>query len=155
MSRTVEDRLKELGVSLPKPPAPVASYAGFMHHGDLVFVSGQLPLVDGVLSHTGLLGGEVSLEEGAVAARNCAINLVAQMAAALEGDLERIVRCVRLGGFIASKTDFFDQAKVMNGASDFVVDLLGDRGVHARAAVGVAVLPMNASVEVEGLFEIR
>lgn len=155
VSATIQDRLAELGVTLPEPPQPVASYVGFVRHGDLVFVSGQVPLRDGKPTQTGLLGDTVSVEEGMAAARVCAINLLAQVAKACDGDLERIVRCVRLGGFVASTPDFTDHPKVVNGASDFMAEVLGDKGAHARAAVGVAALPLGVSVEVEGTFAVR
>lgn len=150
----IESRLAEMGIVIPEPAAPVASYVGFVVHNGLVTVSGQLPFADGALSQTGLLGAGVSIEEGAAAARVCAINILSQIKVACEGDLERIVRCVRLGGFVASTPDFTDQPKVINGASDFMGEVLGDRGVHARAAVGVASLPLNASVEIEATFAI-
>jgi enamine deaminase RidA (YjgF/YER057c/UK114 family) len=155
MSGKIEQKLSELGIVIPEAPKPVASYLGFVRHGDLLVVSGQLPFKDGELTHTGLLGRDVSIEEGAIAARQCAINLLAQVKAACEGDLERIVRCIRLGGFVASMPDFTDHPKIVNGASDFIGQVLGDRGLHARAAVGVAALPLNACVEVEGMFAIR
>ncbi len=155
MSPTIAQRLADLGVVLPQPPKPVAAYVGFVRHGDLVFVSGQLPFVDGKLSVTGLLGRDVSVETAADQARICAINLLAQVNQACDGDLERLVRCIRLGGFVASTPDFTDQPKVINGASQFLGDALGERGIHARAAVGVASLPMNACVEVEATFAIR
>jgi enamine deaminase RidA (YjgF/YER057c/UK114 family) len=155
MSGKIEQKLKEMGVILPDAPKPVASYVGFVRHADLVVVSGQLPFKDGKLSHTGLLGRDVSIEDAASAARQCAINLLSQVKAACDGDLDRIVRCIRLGGFVASTADFTDQPKVVNGASDFIGEALGAVGAHARAAVGVAALPLNACVEVEGLFAIR
>lgn len=155
MGNTIADRLEAMGVELSEPPKPVASYVGFVRHGDLVFVSGQLPLRDGALMATGLFGRDVSLEDGQLAARQCAINLLSQVRVACDGDLERIERCVRLGGFVASMPDFTDHPKVVNGASDFIGEALGERGAHARAAVGVAALPLNACVEIEGLFAIR
>lgn len=155
MTQTIGDRLKQLNVNLPEAPRPVAAYVGFVRHGDLVFVSGQLPFAGGGVTQTGLLGRDVTVEQGAAAARLCAINLLAQMKAACGGDLERIVRCVRLGGFVASTAQFFDHPKVVNGASEFIGAVLGERGLHARAAVGVACLPLNACVEVEGLFAVR
>lgn len=155
MTQTVADRLKSMGVVLPEPAAPVASYVGFVRHGDLVYVSGQLPFVDGKLTRTGLLGENIAIEEGAEQAKLCAINLLAQVRKACEGDLERVERCVRLGGFVASTPTFTDHPKVINGASDFIGAALGEKGAHARAAVGVAALPLNACVEVEGLFAIR
>ncbi len=152
---TIESRLADMGITIPEPAAPLASYVGHVVHNGIVTVSGQLPLVDGKLSHTGLLGDSVSIEEGAEAAKICAINLLAQVKIACGGDLERIERCIRLGGFVASTPDFGDHPKVVNGASDFIGEVLADRGAHARAAVGVAALPLNTCVEVEGLFAIR
>ncbi len=155
MTQTISERLKAMGIELAEPAAPVASYVGFVRQGDLVFVSGQLPFVDGKVSRTGLLGQDVSVEEGAEAAKVCAINLLAQINQACEGDLERVVRCVRLGGFVASTPTFTDHPKVINGASDLIGAVLGEKGAHARAAVGVAALPLNACVEVDGIFAIR
>jgi enamine deaminase RidA (YjgF/YER057c/UK114 family) len=155
MGISIVERLKELGVRIPAAPAPVASYVGHVHHDNLVFVSGQLPFMNGSLTHTGILGEDVTVEEGAVAARICALNVLAQISAALKGDLDRVVRCIRLGGFVASKADFFDQPKVVNGASDFIGEVFGTKGTHARAAVGVAALPMNACVEVDAIFAVK
>lgn len=152
---TIEQRLADMGVALAEPPKPVASYVGFVQQGDLVFVSGQLPFDNGELAHKGLLGRDVSVEDAAAQARLCAINILAQIKIACEGDLERIVRCIRLGGFVASTPDFTDHPKVVNGASDFMGEALGERGAHARAAVGVAALPLNACVEVEATFAIK
>lgn len=154
MTSTVAKRLEAMGIVLPEPPAPVAAYVGYVRQGDLVFVSGQLPFVDGKLAATGLLGRDVEIADAARAARICAINLLAQANAACGGDLDRVLRCVRLGGFVASTPDFFDHPKVVNGASDFMVEALGDKGAHARAAVGVAALPLNACVEVEAIFAV-
>lgn len=152
---SIADRLTAMGITLPTPPAPAAKYVGFVRQGNLVFVSGQIPLVDGKIAYTGKLGDDVTLETGQEAAKVCAINILAQVKAACDGDLERIEQCVRLGGFVASTPDFHDQPEVINGASEFIGEVLGDRGAHARAAVGVAVLPRNVAVEVEGLFAIR
>lgn len=154
MAGTIEAKLAEMGIELAEPPKPVASYVGFVRQGDLVFISGQLPFADGKLSATGLLGKDVSLEDATAAARQCAINLLAQVKAACDGDLDRIVRCVRLGGFVASTPDFTDHPKVINGASDLIGEVLGEKGAHARAAVGVAALPLNTCVEVDGIFAI-
>lgn len=152
---TIESRLADMGVTIPEPAAPVASYVGHVVHNGIVTVSGQLPFVGGGLSQTGLLGAGVSIEEGAAAAQVCAINILSQIKVACDGDLERIVKCIRLGGFVASTPDFTDHPKVINGASDFMGEILGDRGEHARAAVGVAALPLNASVEVEATFAVK
>jgi enamine deaminase RidA (YjgF/YER057c/UK114 family) len=151
---TIETRLADMGITIPEPPAPVAAYVGHVVHNGIVTVSGQLPLAGGALSQTGLLGDTVSVEEGAAAAQVCAINILAQIKVACGGDFERIIQCIRLGGFVASTPDFTDHPKVINGASEFIGAVLGDKGIHARAAVGVAALPMNASVEVEATFAI-
>jgi enamine deaminase RidA (YjgF/YER057c/UK114 family) len=154
---TAEDRLVALGVSLPSPAAPVANYVPFVISGSLLVISGQLCFgPDGKLdpAHIGKLGTQVSSASGQTAARLCAINILAQAKAAL-GDLNRISRCVRLGGFINAAPGFTNLASVMNGASDFMVEVLGDNGRHARSTVGVAELPLNCAVEVEALFEIE
>ena len=155
MTATVESKLAELGIALPMPAAPVANYVGFVRTGRLLVVSGQLCFgPDGKLVAKGKLGAGVSVEDGQKAARVCAINLLAQVKAAL-GDLEKITRVVRLGGFINSDPGFVDGPKVMNGASDLMVTAFGDRGRHARTTIGVSVLPLDAAVEVEGLFEVK
>jgi len=154
MAGTIEGKLAELGIALPTPVAPVANYVGFVRTGRLLMVSGQLCLADGTLVATGKLGAGVTIEDGQKAARACAINLLAQVKAAL-GDLEKVTRVVRLGGFINSDPKFLDGPKVMNGASDLMVEVFGDKGRHARTTVGVAVLPLDAAVEVEGLFEVK
>jgi enamine deaminase RidA (YjgF/YER057c/UK114 family) len=154
MADTVEQKLKDLGIVLPTPAAPVANYVPFVRTGALLFVSGQVCIgADGKLVARGKLGENVSIEEGQQAARTCAVNILAQLKVAL-GDLDKVVRVVRLGGFINSAPDFLDGPKVMNGASDLMVEVLGDRGRHARTTVGVAALPSDAAVEVEGLFEV-
>jgi len=152
----VEDRLKALGVVLPVPGAPVANYVPFVISGTWLVISGQLALGDdGKLDpgHVGKVGDGVSADAGRAAARRCAINVLAQARAALY-DLDRIHRCVRLGGFINAAPGFSQIAPIMNGASDFMVQVLGDRGRHARSTVGVAELPLDSAVEVEALFEI-
>ena len=150
----VEKKLADLGIVLPTPAAPIANYVGFVRTGSLLFVSGQICLgPDGKLVAKGKLGSTVSVEDGQKAARACAINLLAQVKVAL-GDLDRVVRVVRLGGFINSEPTFLDGPKVMNGASDLMVEALADKGRHARTTVGVAALPVDAAVEVEGLFEV-
>jgi enamine deaminase RidA (YjgF/YER057c/UK114 family) len=154
MPGEVEKKLADLGISLPVPAAPVANYVGFVRSGNLLVISGQLCFdADGKLVATGKLGAGVSIEDGQKAARACAINLLAQIKAAL-GDLDKVVRVVRLGGFISSQPDFVDGPKVMNGASDLMVTAFGEKGRHARSTIGVSVLPMDAAVEVEGLFEV-
>jgi len=154
MPGTVEKKLADLGIALPSPAAPVANYVPFVRTGNFMVVSGQLCLdAEGKLVAKGQLGGGVSVEDGTKAARACAIMLLAQLKAAL-GDLDKIARVVRLGGFINSVPGFTDGPKVMNGASDLMVAAFGDKGRHARTTVGVAVLPQDAAVEVEGLFEV-
>jgi enamine deaminase RidA (YjgF/YER057c/UK114 family) len=149
----VEKKLADLGIVLPTPAAPVANYVPFVRTGSLLFVSGQVSLgTDGKLVAKGKLGGPVSVENGQKAARACAVNLLAQVKAAL-GDLDKVVRVIRLGGFINSDPSFLEGPKVMNGASDLMVEVFGDKGRHARTTVGVAALPGDAAVEVEGLFE--
>lgn len=151
-----EARLKDLGVILPAPVAPIANYVPFVRTGSLLFVSGQICLgPDGKLApeHQGKLGSAVSAEAGQAAARLCAINVLAQAKAAL-GTLDRIVECVRLGGFINAVPTFTALPQVMNGASDFMVGVLGESGRHARTTIGCPVLPLDAAVEVEALFEV-
>ena len=153
MAGQTDKRLEELGVTLPTPAAPVANYVPAVVTGNQLFISGQLPMKDGKVQLTGTLGSGPSVEDGAGAARLCAINLLAQAKAAL-GDLDRIKRVVKLTGFVASTAAFTDQPKVINGASDFFVEALGERGKHARSAVGVAALPLGAAVEIDAIFEI-
>lgn len=154
MAGTVESKLTGLGIVLPTPAAPLANYVGFVRTGNLLVVSGQLCLdVEGKLVAKGKLGAEVSVEDGQKAARACAVNLLAQVKSAI-GDLDKVLRVVRLGGFISSIPAFLDGPKVMNGASDLMVTALGDKGRHARTTIGVSVLPMDAAVEVEGMFEV-
>jgi len=154
MAGKIEKRLAELGITLPVAAAPVANYVPFVRTGNVIVVSGQICLGgDGKLVARGKLGAGVSVEDGQSAARACAINLLAQLKAAT-GDLDKVVRVVRLGGFINSAPDFLDGPKVMNGASDLMVNVFADRGRHARTTVGVASLPLDAAVEVEGTFEV-
>lgn len=155
MAGSIERRMAAAGIVLPELPAAIGSYLPYAVAGDLVFVSGQLPWQDGRIAHTGRVGVEVGLEDGIAAARLCALALIAQVRAACAGDLDRVAAVVRLGGFVASAPGFTDHAKVMNGASDLMVEVFGDAGRHARAAVGVPSLPLNACVEVEGLLRIR
>lgn len=154
MSETVADRLRTLGIELPAPAAAVANYIPVRISGNLAIVSGQLPMQAGAVRYQGKLGAGVSVEDGQAAARLCAINLLAQLHAAC-GGLDRIAACLRLGGFVACTPEFTDHPKVVNGASDLMVGVLGDAGRHARAAVGVPSLPLDAAVEVDGMFELR
>jgi enamine deaminase RidA (YjgF/YER057c/UK114 family) len=154
MAGTVENKLKELGITLGSPAAPVANYVPFVRTGNLLVVSGQICFGDdGKLVAKGRLGDGVSLEDGQKAARACAVNLLAQVKAAL-GDLDKVVRVVRLGGFVNAAPGFVDGPKVLNGASDLMVAAFGEKGKHARSTVGVAALPADAAVEVEGMFEV-
>ncbi len=149
----IETRLSELGVTLPDAPAPAANYVPYVITGNTVYVSGQISMgPDGFI--TGKLGDTVSVEDGAAAAKTCAIGLLAQLKAACDGDIDRLVRVVKLVGFVNSTADFTDQPKVVNGASDFLVEALGDKGRHARSAVSAGSLPFGVSVEIEGIFEI-
>ncbi|HXX09772.1 MAG TPA: RidA family protein [Pseudolabrys sp.] len=154
MAGTIEKKLASLGVTLPMPASPIANYVPFVRSGNMLVISGQICFgADGKLVAKGRLGDGVSIEDGQQAARACAINLLAQVKAAI-GDLDKVTRVVRLGGFINSAPGFTDGPKVMNGASDLMVNVFGDKGRHARSTVGVAALPADAAVEVEGLFEI-
>ena len=154
MAGTVEQKLNELGVTLHEPNSPLANYVGFVRTGNLLFVSGQICMgADGQLIAKGKLGAGVTIDQGVNAAKGCAINLLAQVKAAL-GDLDKVVRVVRLGGFVNSTPDFIDAPKIINGASDLMVAAFGDKGRHARAAVGVASLPADCAVEVDGVFEV-
>ena len=154
MAGTGEKKLAELGITLPEPAAPVANYVGFVRSGNLLVVSGQLCFdAGGKLVARGQLGAGVSVEDGQKAARACAVNVLAQIKVAL-GDLDKVQRVVRLGGFINATPDFLETPKVMNGASDLMVTAFGDKGRHARTTVGVASLPSDAAVEVDAIFEV-
>ena len=153
MKAHFETKLKELGITLPEAPAPAANYVPFVQVGDIVYVSGQISADKNGLI-TGKLGDSMSTEEGAVAARACAINLLAQVKAACAGDLDRLVRVVKLTGFVNSTADFTDQPKVVNGASDLLAEALGDAGKHSRSAVSASSLPLGVAVEVEGVFQV-
>ncbi|WP_300553814.1 RidA family protein [Maricaulis sp.] len=150
---TIETRLAELGITLPEPVAPVANYVPFVRSGNQVYISGQISLgADGLV--TGTLGQDMNVDAGQAAARLCAINLISQLKAACDGDLERLQRVVKLGGFVAAAPGFFDIPKVINGCSDLMVEVFGDKGRHARSAVSCPALPLGAAVEVDGVFEI-
>lgn len=148
-----EARLAELGITLPTPAAPAANYVPVVRSGNLLFVSGQLPMGPNGIEFVGRLGDTLSIEGGRDAARLCGINLVAQVKAAI-GDLDRVVRVVKLTGFVKATPEFGDHPKVINGASDLMVEIFGERGRHSRAAVGAGSLPFGVSVEVEGIFEV-
>jgi enamine deaminase RidA (YjgF/YER057c/UK114 family) len=155
MSDAIDSRLKELGITLPAAAAPAANYVPFTISGNLLFLSGQLPIEDGKVAVTGLVGRDVDVARAQRAAELCAINILAQAKAALAGDLGRIRRIVKLNGFIASSPDFTEQHLVMNGASNLIANVLGEPGKHARAAVGMASLPLNAAVEIDAIIEIE
>ncbi len=155
MVSNVDKRLGELGITLPPPGAPGGNYVPFVVVGELVFMAGQVAREAGKMKYTGKVGGGLSVEDGAKAARLCAVNLLAQLKAACGGDLDQVERCVRLGGFVNSPPDFFEHPKVVNGASDLMVEVFGERGQHARTAVGVSALPMDSAVEVEAVFQLK
>jgi enamine deaminase RidA (YjgF/YER057c/UK114 family) len=154
MSGRIAARLKELKIELPKAPAPVANYVPFVRTGSLLFVSGQITMGPAGMEYIGTLGKSVDVESGKRAARLAAINVIAQAAAALGGDLDRVVRVVKVTGFVNAAPDFQQHPDVINGASDLFVDVFGDAGRHARAAVGASSLPRGAAVEVEAIFEV-
>ncbi|MGE4045826.1 MAG: RidA family protein [Acetobacteraceae bacterium] len=154
MAGNIETRLAELGITLPRPMAPIANYVPYVVTGNLVVISGQLPAIDGRVAVTGKVSWGVSVDQAREAARLCFINVLVHLKAACDGNLDRVRRVVRLGGFIAAPSDFTDQAEVMNGASDLAVAVFGDAGRHARTTIGVPSLPADAAVEVEGMFEI-
>ena len=149
-----ETNLSDIGITLPGPAAPVASYRPAVIANGMLYVSGQLPFIDGAIV-TGKLGADVSLERGVEAARACGIMLIAQIKAALDGDLERVAQIVKLGAFVASTPDFSDQPKVVNGASDLMEQVFGEAGRHARSAVATPVLPLNAAVEIDAIVALR
>jgi enamine deaminase RidA (YjgF/YER057c/UK114 family) len=150
-----EQTLSELGLSFPEPTMPVANYVPYVLSGKHVYISGQIPMQAGQISFVGKLGQEFSIEQGQEAARLCALNILGLIRHACNGDLERVVRCVRIGGFVNGTSEFTDQPQVINGASDLLVAVFGERGRHARAAVGVNSLPKGVAVEVDAVFEIE
>ncbi|HEX3551734.1 MAG TPA: RidA family protein [Thermoanaerobaculia bacterium] len=154
MSTRIDDRLKALGIELPTPSTPGANYVQFVRTGNLLFLTGQLSQWNGERRFIGKLGRDFGVEEGQQAARLCALNLIAHLRVALEGDLDRVVRCVRIAGFVNSLPDFVAQSQVVNGASDLFVQVFGESGRHTRMAVGVVALPYDVAVEVEAVFEV-
>lgn len=154
MSGKYETRLAELGVTLPDAPAPAANYVPYVIVGDMVYVSGQIS-GDANGRINGKLGDGFSVEQGQAAAKTCAISLIAQLKSACDGDLDRLVRVIKLGGFVNCTPDFADHPRVINGASDFIGEVFGDAGKHARAAVGSSSLPLGVAVEIEGIFQIK
>lgn len=154
MAGKIDARLAELGIALPEAAAPVANYVAYVVSGNVVHVAGQLPIENGELKYAGAVGGEVSVEAGAAAARLCALNVIAQIKAACGGDLDRVARVLKLNGFVNAPAGFTDQPRVVNGASDLMVDVFGEAGRHARSAIGMGSLPFDASVEIDALVEI-
>ena len=152
MASAIDKRLSELGITLPAPGAPAGNYVPFVIAGELVFMAGQIARAEGKIAYAGKVGRDLSVEEGEKAAQLCALNLLAQLKVACGGDLDRVARCVRLGGFVNCTADFLDQPKVVNGASDLMIEVFGERGKHARTAVGAAALPADSAVEVEAIF---
>lgn len=155
MSSNIDKRLAELGITLPEAGSPAGNYVPYVIVGDLVYMAGQVAREAGKMKYTGKLGRELDVAQGQAAARLCALNLLAQLKAACKGDLDRVERCVRLGGFVNCTPDFFDQPQVVNGASDVMVAVFGERGMHARTAVGTVVLPLDSAVEVEAIFQLK
>lgn len=153
MAGKIDARLAELGITLPNANLAVGNYVPTLITGNHIFVSGQITMLDGELKYLGRIGESLSVEDGMAAARLCGLNLISQVRAALEGDLDRITRVVKLGGFVNGTPEFTDHPKVLNGASDLMVEVFGDAGKHTRSAVGVEALPLGVSVEVDGIFE--
>lgn len=151
----IDARLRELGIELPEPAAPAAVYVPYRLSGRQVFIAGQIPPVDAGVPTTGKLGSDLSVEQGYAAARLAGLRVLAQLKAACSGDLDRVVQCIQLRGFVNSADDFTDQSLVVNGASDLLRDVFGERGLAARAAIGTNALPRNVAVELESVFEIR
>ena len=151
----IDKRLAELGIDVPVPAKPVANYVGWVRTGNLVFTAGQVTLKDGKIGYIGKVGKDFSADEAAKAARICAINIIAQLKQACDGDLDRVKRIVKLVGFVNGVPEFSEQPKVINGASDVLVEVFGDKGKHARSAVGAGSLPLNVAVEVEAIAEIE
>ncbi|MSP20977.1 MAG: RidA family protein [Alphaproteobacteria bacterium] len=154
MAGKIDARLSDLGLTLPPPSPAVANYVPFVQSGAMVYVSGQLPMEAGKLQYTGKVGGALSIDDAKKAARLCAINILSQVKQAAGGDLDRVRRCVKLGGFVNAVTGFKDHPQVINGASDLVAEVLGEAGRHARFAVGADSLPLDAAVEIDAIFEL-
>ena len=154
MTNEISKRLEELGITLPVAAAPAANYVPYVISGNTLYLSGQLPMEGGKVAVTGIVGKDVELDAAKRAAELCAINILAQASAALGGDLTRVKRLIKINGFVASAQEFTSQHLVINGASDLLVNVLGEAGKHARAAVGMACLPLNASVEIDAILEI-
>lgn len=149
------EKIQSLNISLPKPATPVANYVGYVKSGNMVFISGQLPIKDGELQFIGKVGKEISIEDAIKAAQLCTINILSQLNDACANNLDKVKKCIKLGIFVNGIEEFADHPKVANGASDLIADIFGDKGKHARAAVGSGSLPFNVSVEVDAIFEIE
>ncbi len=154
MAGKIEARLKELGIELPSATAPAANYIPYVVSGKLIFISGQITLLNGKIEYIGKIGETFSIDEGYQAARLCGLNLITQAKAAAGGDLDKIKRVVKLGGFVNAVPGFTNQPEIINGASDLMVEVFGDNGRHARAAVSAGALPRNVAVEIDGIFEL-
>lgn len=154
MSGRIDARLKELGITLPATPAPAANYVPWVRTGVLVFIAGQITMGPKGLEYVGIVGKDFDVDEGRQAARLCAINILAALKGALDGDLDRVKRCVKVTGFVNAVPGFSQHPEIINGASDLLVEVLGDAGRHARAAVGAGSLPRNVAVEVDAIFEV-
>ena len=155
MTQSISDRLNELGITLPDAPAPAANYVPYVQTGNLLFISGQVPMVNGAIEVTGKVGADVSVETAQQQARICAINILAQINAATGGDLSQVKQVVKLGGFVACADDFTNQPEIINGASDLMADLFGSAGQHARFAVGTNALPRGVCVEIDAVVELH
>jgi len=155
MNENIDNRLKELGINLPTPAQSVANYVPFVVAGNLVHISGQIPILNGDLKYVGKIGAKLTLNDGYSAARLCGLNLIAQARAAAGGDLDQISQVVKIGGFVNSNPEFIDQPKIINGASDLMVEVFGDKGQHARFAVSSSSLPLGVAVEIDGIFELK
>ena len=155
MANIIDQRLKELNIQLDDASVPAGSYVPYVITNNLVFISGQLPFIDGQLTIKGKVGDNVSLDDAVKMSEACAKALLSQLKAACNGNLDKVNKVVKLGGFVASAPNFTDQPKVINGASDLIVNIFGDKGKHSRFAVGVAALPLNVPVEIDGIFEIE
>ena len=151
----LEEKLRSLGYELPKAAPPAANYVPYTVHGDVVYVAGQIPFLNGDPMHKGRLGDDMSLEDGVKAAEACALNILAQVNAAVNGDWSRVQRCLKLGGFVNCTPDFYDHPKVINGASDLIGKVMGESGQHARFAVGAPSLPLGVAVEIDAVFAIK
>jgi len=154
MTRQVQSRLEELGISIPEAAPPAANYVPYLQHDNLVLISGQLPMENGVLQYIGKVGKDFDVEQGQAAARLCAINVISQLQAACKGDLDKVRGCLKLTGFVNCSSEFTEHPKVINGASDLMIEIFGASGRHTRAAVGANSLPLGVAVEVEAIFSI-